>query len=146
MGGCGGKLWAHLVYKSLSCTAASATWRGLRALRSLTNGASRFPSPDEYTSMFWKSGGSRKAFEDFYKLAARSKQHREVTPVCLYALRKHVYSNIRNILTTENEKIQIKFGCFSYFWSKHRLSTHNLCFWTEIRKIMYTPVNPSFTI
>ena len=23
---------------------------------------------------------------------------------------------------------------------------HNLCFWAEIRKIMYTPVNPSFTI
>ena len=48
---------------------------------------------------------------------------------------------------------------FTYFWSKHRLwvlvrtvskavltSTHNLCFWAEIRKIMYTPVNPSFTI
>ena len=25
-------------------------------------------------------------------------------------------------------------------------STHNLCFWAEKRKIMYTPVNPSFTI
>ena len=25
-------------------------------------------------------------------------------------------------------------------------SIHNLCFWAEIRKIMYTPVNPSFTI
>ena len=24
--------------------------------------------------------------------------------------------------------------------------THNLCFWAEIRKIMYTPVDPSFTI
>ena len=24
-------------------------------------------------------------------------------------------------------------------------STHNLCFWAEIRKIMYIPVNPSFT-
>ena len=23
---------------------------------------------------------------------------------------------------------------------------HNLCFWAEIRKIMYNPVNPSFTI
>ena len=22
---------------------------------------------------------------------------------------------------------------------------HNICFWAEIRKIMYTPVNPSFT-
>ena len=25
-------------------------------------------------------------------------------------------------------------------------STHNLCFWAEIRKIIYTPVNPSFTL
>ena len=25
-------------------------------------------------------------------------------------------------------------------------STHNLCFWTKIRKTMCTPVNPSFTI
>ena len=25
-------------------------------------------------------------------------------------------------------------------------STHNLCFWAEIRKIMYIPVNPSFAI
>ena len=52
-----------------------------------------------------------------------------------------------------------------YYCSKHRLwvlirtalarrfsgeavltSTHNLCFWAEIRIILYTPVNPSFTI
>ena len=26
------------------------------------------------------------------------------------------------------------------------MSTHNLCFFSKIRKIMYTPVNPSFTI
>ena len=26
------------------------------------------------------------------------------------------------------------------------MSTHNLCFWAEIRKLMYTPLNPSFTI
>ena len=25
-------------------------------------------------------------------------------------------------------------------------STHNLCFWAERRKIMYTPVNPNFTV
>ena len=47
----------------------------------------------------------------------------------------------------------------SYFCSKHRLwvlvrtayeavltSTHILCFWAEITILMYTPVNPSFTI
>ena len=26
------------------------------------------------------------------------------------------------------------------------MSTHNLCFQAKVRKIMYTPVNPSFTI
>ena len=26
------------------------------------------------------------------------------------------------------------------------LGTHNLCFWAEIRKMMYILVNPSFTI
>ena len=38
---------------------------------------------------------------------------------------------------------------FYYFCSKHRLwvffrtaCTHNLCFWAETRKIIYTPVNP----
>ena len=25
-------------------------------------------------------------------------------------------------------------------------STHNLCFWAEIRKLMYTPVNPDITV
>ena len=25
-------------------------------------------------------------------------------------------------------------------------STHNLCFWAEIRKLMYTHVNPSFIV
>ena len=34
----------------------------------------------------------------------------------------------------------------SMFFEAVLTSTHNLCFWAEIRKIMYTPVNPSFTI
>ena len=41
-------------------------------------------------------------------------------------------------------------GIFSWLqtkWTAEAVltSTHNLCFWAEIRKIMYTPVNPSFT-
>ena len=52
--------------------------------------------------------------------------------------------------TTKKGKLQIKkIWYFSYFCSKHRLwvltSTHNL-FFSKIRKIMYTPVNSSFTI
>ena len=50
---------------------------------------------------------------------------------------------------TENFQIKKNLTFFSYFCSKHRLwvlsedvltNTHNLCFWAEIRKIMYTPV------
>ena len=61
-------------------------------------------------------------------------------------LRKHAYSNILKISPPKTENFQIKNWYFSYSCSKHRLwvlvSTHNLCFWTEIRKIMYTPCKP----
>ena len=77
-------------------------------------------------------------------------------------LRKHAYSNILKILPPKKKKKKISdknFWYFSYFCSKHRL-WHSLeppqwgssneypqsMFWAEIRKIMYTPVNPSFTI
>ena len=53
-----------------------------------------------------------------------------------------------------HQKQSFQIHYFSYFCLKHRLwvfvrtasSTHNLCFWAEIRKIMYTTENPSFTI
>ena len=66
-------------------------------------------------------------------------------------LRKHAYSYILKILPPKKMKLfRQRFWYFSYFCSKHRLwvlaSIHNLCFWAEIRKIMYTPVNPSFLI
>ena len=32
------------------------------------------------------------------------------------------------------------------FYEAILTSTYNLYFWAEIKKIMYTPVNPSFTI
>ena len=63
--------------------------------------------------------------------------------------------NIQKISPLKIENFHIKKNWyFSYFCSKHRLwvleavltSTHNLCFWAEIRKIMNTPVNLSFTI
>ena len=34
---------------------------------------------------------------------------------------------------------------FSYFCSQYITGTHNLCFQAKIRKIMYTPMHPSFT-
>ena len=75
------------------------------------------------------------------------------------SLRKHAYSNILKILPSKTESFQKKNLIFSYFWTKHRLCVflepprrggsngyQQSTFWAEIRKIMYTPVNPSFTI
>ena len=88
------------------------------------------------------------------------------------SLRKHAYSNILKILAPKNENFQIKnseifhisaqyINCGyslepprrenmkkKYFVLDEAVltSTHNLCFRAEIRKIMHTPINPSFTI
>ena len=67
---------------------------------------------------------------------------------------------ILKILPPENENFQIEnsdifhisaqsIDCgytLELLWWVVLMSTHNQCFWAEIRKIMYTPVNPSFTI
>ena len=65
--------------------------------------------------------------------------HYENMPIQIYT----------KISPPKNRKFSDKKLCFSYFCSKTEVvltSTHNLCFWAEIRKIMYTPVNPTFTI
>ena len=75
------------------------------------------------------------------------------------ALQKHTYWNILKILLPKNENFQIKSSDMSHISAQNidcgirynRLddavltSTHNLSFWAEIRKKMYTPVNPSLT-
>ena len=75
-----------------------------------------------------------------------------ITKTCLFKY-------IENFSTKKGKFSDKKFWYFLYFCSKHRLwvslepprrggsnEYHNLCFWAEIRKIMFTPVNPSFTI
>ena len=76
------------------------------------------------------------------------------------SLRKHAYSNILKILPPTKWKFSDKNSDIFHISAQNidcgtrynRLGeavltgTHNLCFWAEIRKIMYTPVNPSFTI
>ena len=71
-----------------------------------------------------------------------------ITKTCLFKYTEN--------FTTKKWKFSDKnFWYFSYFWSKHRLwysleppqwgssnEYHNLCFWSKIRKIMYTPVTP----
>ena len=76
------------------------------------------------------------------------------------SLRKHAYSNILKILPPKNENFQIKnsdifdssalnIDCGYSLEPPHRGDSNEYpqsMFWAEIRKIMYTPVNPSFTI
>ena len=82
-------------------------------------------------------------------------------PILLYiyiALRKHAYSNILKILPPKSENFQMKILIFFHLSAKNidcgtrqnRLgdavltSTHNLCFWAEIRKLMYTQWSSNF--
>ena len=78
----------------------------------------------------------------------------------LKSLRKQAYSNILKILPPKNENFQIKIQIFflisaqnidcGYALEPPRRGGSNeyvqSMFWAEIRKLMYTPVNPSFTI
>ena len=75
-------------------------------------------------------------------------------------LRKHAYSNILKTLQPKKEIFQIKNSDIFHISAQNidcgyslepprrggSNEYHNLCFCAEIRKIMYTPVNPSFTI
>ena len=76
------------------------------------------------------------------------------------SLRKHAYSNILKILPPKNEKFQIKKSDIVHISAPNIDCGYSLepprrggsneypqsMFGAEIRKIMYTPVNPSFTM
>ena len=65
-------------------------------------------------------------------------------------LRKHAYPNILKISPPKTGSFQTKNTDIFHISAQNakavRTSTHNLCFWAEILKVMYTSVNPSFTI
>ena len=79
-----------------------------------------------------------------------------------YPLRKHAYSNILKISLPKKWKCSDKNSDFFFFHISaqnvdyeysleppHRGGSNEYpqsMFWAEIRKIMYTPVNPNFTI
>ena len=78
-----------------------------------------------------------------------------------FALRRHAYSNVLRILSPKNENFQIKNNLIIFHISAKNVDCEytlepprrggsnaypQSMFWAEIRKIMYTPVNPSFTI
>ena len=86
--------------------------------------------------------------------------HIENFTMPIVTLRKHAYSNILKISPPKNENFQIK-NSDIFLISAQNIDCgyslepprwggsneyHNLCFLAEIRKIIYTPVNPSFTI
>ena len=76
------------------------------------------------------------------------------------SLRKHAYSNILKILQPKKENFQIKNSDIFHISDQNIDCGYSLepprrggsnehtqsMFCVEIRKIMYTPVNPSFTI
>ena len=78
----------------------------------------------------------------------------------LEPLRKHAYSNILKILPPKNVNFQIKKSDIFHICAQNIDCGYSLepprrggsneypqsMFWAEIRKIMYTPVNPSFII
>ena len=75
-------------------------------------------------------------------------------------LQKHAYLNILKISPPKTESFQIKILIFFHISAQNIDCGYSLepprrggsneypqfMFWAEIRKIMYTPVNPSFTI
>ena len=76
------------------------------------------------------------------------------------SLRKHAYSNTLKTFSPKNENFQIKNSDIFLISAQNIDCGYSLepprrggsneylqsMFWAEIRKIMYTPVNPSFTI
>ena len=92
---------------------------------------------------------------DVAKIGTKEKQRVETT-----ALRKHAYSNIKKISPPKTENFQVKNSDIFHISAQNIDCGYSLepprrggsnkypqsMFWAEIRKIMYTPVNPSFTI
>ena len=106
---------------------------------------------DKHSSTFFTPPSSRPSSSWWYKISFR--------PVLfLLSLQKHAYSNILRILPQKNENVQIKnsgsfhisvenIDCgYSLEWFWWVCTMYNLCFWAEMKKIMYTPENPSFIV
>ena len=76
--------------------------------------------------------------------------HYENTPIQIY--RKFHLQKLKNIQIKNSDIFHISAQNIDCGYSLEpprwggSNEYHNLCIWAEIRKIMYTPVNPSFTI
>ena len=75
-----------------------------------------------------------------------------ITKTCLFKYTEIFFHQKMKIFRLNFDIFKISAKNIDYWYSLERLgeavltSTHNLCFSAEIRKIMYTPDNPSFTI
>ena len=103
-------------------------------------------------------------YGNFYQIDPLRNHHGSAPAFSVYlkrrALRKHAYSNILKILPPKNGNFQIKNSDIFHISTQKIDCGYSLepplrggsneypqsMFWAEIRKIMYTPVNPSFTI
>ena len=88
------------------------------------------------------------------------KLYRALVPNASHPLRKHAYSNILKILQSKTEHFQIKNSDIFHIFAPNIDCGYSLepprrggsneypqsMFTSRTRKIMYTPVNPSFTI
>ena len=78
--------------------------------------------------------------------------NRSITKTSLFKYIENFISKTENFQIKPPQKTLIFFHISAqnidcgYSLEPPRRSAHNLCFWAEIRKIMYTPVNPSFTM
>ena len=124
--------------------------------------------------MSWGDGHRSSQYSDIFalyrRIASRKRQKRHVSQMgrhyataytngtfffflhFIIITKTRLFKYIENF-TSKNWKFSDKKLWIFFYIStkKHRCeavltSTHNLCFWAEIRKIMYTPVNPSFSI
>ena len=66
-------------------------------------------------------------------------------PYLIFTLRKHAYSNTLRILPSKKWKFSDKKIWYFSWWGSSNECPQSML-WAKIRKLMYTPVNPSFTI
>ena len=83
----------------------------------------------------------RKTLRQPYRMLNTGFHYENMPNILKILLPKHENFQIKNSDIFHNSAQNIDCG---YSWEPP--SSHNLCFWAKIRKLMYTPVNPSFTI
>ena len=128
-----------------------SAWRKLGSLATHWTHSKDFDQTGRMPRLIWVFAGCTSHFVGFVV--------RWLIPY-MHPLRKHAYSNILKILPPKIQNFQIKKSYIFHISAQNIDCGYSLepprrgdsnehpksMFWAEIRKIMYTPVNPSFTI